>query len=376
MKNFTYINILLMLIILLVGCNTVGNDSIKGGTQKADRYKLEVKGVDNVDVLDTHGGVEGWEQMQGFYDNIQNGIASDLRIVHYTIEGAPIVTDLTYNGESLEVKNDYSRDTYGSGEIITNKCGNMVKEANDTNLSYIAIDCNGIPYGMDTILQISYDSSEQDLFEFELMYGEELENEINTLTKQAKKEITVNETEVMADFDLPPHIKQEVFNRLVFANYLAEKDLKAMCDIEDIMNYQLKVHINSGQRVFRWAACDQSVDGVKLTEVAEYIIEQSDKKQSVEPEIKVQGYVLEMTKDTMLIVEEINMLDFEWIKVELPQSDMNSFVFDFTNLEGVNTTEFSIGDKVQATLKGTVRGSKPGSANVKEIKKIEINAND
>ncbi|WP_342543584.1 hypothetical protein MHH33_08670 [Paenisporosarcina sp. FSL H8-0542] len=63
-------------------------------------------------------------------------------------------------------------------------------------------------------------------------------------------------------------------------------------------------------------------------------------------------------------------------QVELPQSDMNSFVFDFTNLEGVNTTEFSIGDKVQATLKGTVRGSKPGSANVKEIKKIEINAND
>lgn len=365
-----------MLIIILVGCNTVGNASIKGGTQKADRYKLEVKGVDNVDVLDTHGGVEGWEQMQGFYDNIQNGIASDLRIVYYTIEGAPIVTDLTYNGESLEVKKDYSRDPYGSGEIITNKCGNMVKEANDTNLSYIAIDCNGIPYGMDTILQISYDSSEQDLFEFELMYGEELENEINTLTKQAKKEITVNETQVMADFDIPPHIKQEVYKRLVFANYLAEKDLKATCDIEVVMNYQLKVHINSGQQVFRWAACDQSADGVKLTEVADYIIEQSDKKQSVEPEIKVQGYVLEMTKDTMLIVEEINMLDFEWIKVELPQSDMNSFVFDFTNLEGVNTTEFSVGDKVQATLKGNVRGSKPGTANVKEIKKIEINAND
>lgn len=38
--------------------------------------------------------------------------------------------------------------------------------------------------------------------------------------------------------------------KLVFANYLAEKELNAKCEKEDAMNYQLKVHINGGQREF------------------------------------------------------------------------------------------------------------------------------
>ncbi|HJV16678.1 MAG TPA: DUF4362 domain-containing protein [Bacillales bacterium] len=70
--------------------------------------------------------------MERFYDNIQNGVRSDLRIVHYTIEGDPILTDLKYNGESLEVKYDTTRDKFGSGEIKTNSCSNMIEEVNPT----------------------------------------------------------------------------------------------------------------------------------------------------------------------------------------------------------------------------------------------------
>jgi hypothetical protein len=73
-------------------------------------------------------------------------------------------------------------------------------------------------------------------------------------------------------------VKQEVYKKLVFANYLAEKVLGTKCDKKDAMKYQLKVHINGGQREFQWTACDQSVDGVKLTEIAEYMIEQSQMK--------------------------------------------------------------------------------------------------
>ena len=72
--------------------------------------------------------LKGWKECRA--SNMKNGVPSDLRIVHYTAEGDPILTDLTYNRESLEVKNDTTRDTYGSGEIRTNSCSNMIKEVN------------------------------------------------------------------------------------------------------------------------------------------------------------------------------------------------------------------------------------------------------
>ncbi|MEC1722699.1 DUF4362 domain-containing protein [Schinkia azotoformans] len=177
MKEITYIGLLIMLIITLAGCNPNDREkngtSTNGGPQSAvkDTTKPYVKGVGNVDVLNSHGSIEGLERMQSFYDNIKNGVPADLRIVHYTIEGDPIITDLTYNGESLEVKDDNTRDKYGSGEIRTNSCGDMIKEVNPTNTSYIAIDCEAGPFGKEELLIINYNMSQRDLFEFELKYG-------------------------------------------------------------------------------------------------------------------------------------------------------------------------------------------------------------
>jgi len=261
-----------LLFITLVACSENGSPTDSKVTQPT------VKGVEDVDVLNTHGGIEGLEKMQDFFEKLQKGIASDLRIVHYTIEGDPMVTDLTFNGDSLEVKHDFTRDAYGSGEVIINNCLKMIEEDNPTNLSYIAIDCSGVPEGKDKILQINYNMSEQDLFELELKYGVELENEINTLTKTTKKEITTTETEEMSDFEMPESVKQEVYKKLMFANYLAEKELNGKCEKENAMNYQLKVHINGGKREFHWTACDLSMDGVKLTEIAEYMIDQTEIK--------------------------------------------------------------------------------------------------
>jgi hypothetical protein len=224
---------------------------------------------------------------------------------------------------------------------------------------------------MEKILQISYNMSQQDLFEFDLEYGVNLEHEINTLTNTIKKENNATETHLKRDFVMAAGVKQEVYNRLVFVNYLAEKDLVTTCDNEDAMNYNLKVHINSAQREFRWSACDQSIDGVKFTKIAEYIIEQSEQKQSEKPEVMVQGYVLERKDNTLFIGEDLNMLEYEWIKDEIQQTDLDSYMIDFTELEGVYIEEFNLGDKIQATIDGSVKGSKPGRAKVKEIKKIE-----
>lgn len=367
MGKMMYVIYLFILASLLVACNTSnGSEEM----QEKERVKPSVKGVSDVDIVNTHGGVEGVEKMQVFYEDIQKGVASDLRIVHYTIEGDPMVTDLSFNGDTIEVEHDTTRDTYGSGQVTTNTCGNLLVELNPTNIAYIVNDCKGLPYGMDVVLQIDYDMNRQDLFEIELTYGVKLENEINTVSKTMKKVINAKETQSKNDFEIPTSVMQEVYKRLVLMNYLGEKDLQAKCDDEDATNYQLNVHINGGQREFQWTSCDQSYDGVKFTEVAEYVIKQSEIEQSKKADVTVQGYVLDIKDNMLLIVEDVNMYEFKWLKADLPQNDMDTWIFDFTNLEGVNTSEYKIGDKVYATIQGGIIGSKPGKAITKEIKKI------
>jgi len=107
-----------------------------------------------------------------------------------------------------------------------------------------------------------------------------------------------------------------------------------------------------------------------LTEIAEYLVEQSEIEHSEIPEVAVQGYVLDIKDNMLLIVEDVNVFDFEMLKVGLTENDMDTYIFDFTNLEGVNTSEFKIGDKVHATIQGDIIGSKPGKAVMKGIKKI------
>lgn len=334
--------------------------------------EMNVKGLENVGVLNSHNRIEGLENMTNFYENIKNGVPSELRIVHYTIEGDPIVTDLNYNGELLEVIDDTTRDKYGSGAIRHNNCSKLIEEVNLTNTTYIAVDCANDPYVMEEILQIDYNLSQQDLFEFELKYGLNLENEINTLTNTMKKVSIENGTQINYDYKMAMDVKQEVYKRLVFTNYLEEKDLTKTCIAEDKMNYFLKVHINGGQREFQWNACDHSIDGIKFTKIANYIIEQSSEEQAEQPKVTVQGYVLEKKDNELLIGEGLTMLDYQWIKEELQQLDYENYSFDFTILVGVNTKEFNPGDKIQATIEETISDSIPVRAKAKEIKKLEL----
>lgn len=281
MKKLKYIPFLFALLITIAACNANSIEESsrdnESGTEPMTKERPIVEGVKDVDVFNTHGGIEGFEKMQDFYETLQKGVASDLRIVHYTIEGAPIVTDLTFNGDSLEVEHDSTRDPYGGGEITTNTCANMIVESTPTSVFYIAIDCSNIPNGKDEILQINFNMSEQDYFEVELKYGVNLENEINTITNKVIKEISATETLVMNDFDLSEDVMQEVYKRLVFANYLAAKDLEATCENEDALKYDLKVYINSGQVDRRWTECDEGVDSVAMTEIVKYIIAESEK---------------------------------------------------------------------------------------------------
>jgi hypothetical protein len=354
MKRKMYKLTLFLFLSILTACSA-------SGETEEDNHNTSVNDVENVDVVNTHGRIEGLERMNAFYENVLNKVSTEIRMVSYTIEGAPIVTDIRYDGKSIEVKRDYTRDAYGSGAIRTHKCGNLVLENNLTNMSYIAVECSDTQHGMYEILGIDYNMSQQDLFEIELKYGEEMENKINTVTN------TKTESSVERNLKLPDSVKQEVYKRLVLMNYLSEKDLKLNCFEKGRVSYKLKVHINGFNHDFQWMDCDNGKDAQYLTEMATYLIEQSQKVGKEQTDTIVQGYVLEIKDNTLLIGEQFNRVDYQWLKEEFKHTDMDAFVFDFTILEGVNTAEFRLGDKIQASIVGNVKGSKPGRATVKNI---------
>lgn len=309
--------LLVTVLSIMIACNSKveeGINPIEGeGAQNTspDNSQPSVKGVENVDVLNTHGSIDGLERMQGFYEDMQKGISSDLRIVHYTIEGDPIVMDLKYNGEVIKITYDSTRDKFGSGEITTYKCRSLLEEVNPTNTSYIAIGCPDGYSGMIDILLIDYNLARQDLFELELKFGDKLENEINTKTAEFTKVINSKETRTTSDFQLSMKVKQEIYKQLITANYLGDIDLKNNCHSDESTEYFLKVYINGGQREFHWSSCDQSLKGAKFTEIAEYIIMQFEIKQLENPETVIQGYILQIKDDALLIGVDLNLMDYE-----------------------------------------------------------------
>jgi len=223
---------------------------------------------------------------------------------------------------------------------------------------------------MAEILTIEYNLGQQDLFELELKFGEKLENELNTKTNEATF-INGNKTRTTSDFKLSTPVKQEIFKRLIKANYLGDFNLKTSCQSEESKDYYLKVYINGGDREYHWSSCDQGSDALKFTEIAEYMIMQSEMEKTENSDTAIQGYVLQVNDDSLLIGEDLNIMQYEWLKDEIKNTGLDSYSFNFIRLEGVKTDEYEIGDKIEAIIKGTITGSNPGTAKVKEIKKLQ-----
>lgn len=284
LKKVASLMLLITLLFIVPACNGKGDS----GKDPIDRKQEQstggsrptVKGVKNVDVVNTHGRIfEGLDNMHTFYENVLNGVLSDLRIVHYTIEGDPIVTDLKYDGETMKVINDSTRDKFGSGEIETTKCSGLIEEVTHTNTTYFAVDCSDGHSSMLEILAIDYNVEQEDFFELALKYGNRLENEINTKTQVATRAPNSKETVTTSDFQLSSEVKQEVYKQLVMVNYLGDIELVNNCHSNQFEEYDLQVYINGGEREFHWSSCDESPAGVKFTKIAEYIIAQSEMKE-------------------------------------------------------------------------------------------------
>lgn len=365
MKRIMYLLVSVVCMMTVAACQTTVSPST--GAHETER---EVKGVDNVDVIHRHDSIEGLERIVHFYDKVKGGTAADLRIVQYTIEGDPIVTDLRYDGKLLEVIYDTTRDKFGVGEVMTMVCGDLIKEVNPTNTTYLAVDCGGEPYDIYDILSSHYNLAQQDFFAFTLKSG--VNNEYTTLTSTVEMDKVASEAQTIGDLQATTAMQQEVYKRLVLANYLEEKNFTNSCDTNGSINYDLQVRINDGQRDYEWNACDESADGVKFTDIANYIIEQSKQEQSRQQKATVQGYVFDIQGNEMLIGENLTLFDYEALKDELPHINFEDYPVNFMWLEGVEAAQFKRGDKIRATVEGEVSDTKPWRLKVEEIERINI----
>ena len=82
------------------------------------------------------------EQLDKFIKNVEENVPDEIRIVNYTIEGQPILTNLEYTKDKFVLKNDTRRDGYATIEdkkITTTEYDaskyKLVKESTPNNVT-------------------------------------------------------------------------------------------------------------------------------------------------------------------------------------------------------------------------------------------------
>jgi paraquat-inducible protein B len=261
--------VLLLFVITLVGCSGLTDkNNGEGNAEENHPDAVEYNGVQNTDVVDTHGQVENVNELDDFVDHVKANVEDEVRIIQYTVEGDPMITDLVYDGQSISYTHDTTRDNFGNGEVTTTRCETITKRTSNIETVY-QLQCNG---GNNNILTIRHNTSEQDYFAFELKFGPEMQNTINTKKEAVTYQINQDQTVGIADFQFSVEELNEIYKAMVIGNYLEEKKLSTSCDEESQESYELIVWINGAERQFEWAKCDTSEDGKQMTKMAEQIV--------------------------------------------------------------------------------------------------------
>lgn len=119
------------------------NENIVGNENNTET----VENTSNNKIVVTHDGITNISTLDNFIDNVdrynENPISSEIEIVRYTVEGDETLTTLKYDKDNslLTLIEDYTKDKYGSQEIVTNTFSkgefDLVKSVRD---NYIDID--------------------------------------------------------------------------------------------------------------------------------------------------------------------------------------------------------------------------------------------
>lgn len=269
--NTVRMMIMFLLLAMILGCSVQQEPHAKE-TQPQMPKKTEEpantdKTVKGADVIDMHGMVENRGQLDAFAGQTEG----KQRLVRYTIEGDPIDYDLTHKEGRVELRVDTTKDKFGQGDVRTYSCDKLNREETDTLIRYKLTGCDGEQKEME-LLEIPFDVSKQDRFDFVLRYGLSGTNEINTVDDKLVKDLGNDQMVEVSDFGIPEQDRQKIYRELVLAGYLNKKKLSTTCKQQDGDHYNLNVFINGGNRQFEWKSCDKSADGRQMTAAVKEII--------------------------------------------------------------------------------------------------------
>lgn len=142
-KKFIFYIAILSFIVLGCKSNGISQENTLDKDNNSDSEVVPDYKQSPEDVIDMHGDITNLDKLLTFSENVNRGKQDKIRIVSYTIEGDPILHDLEYDGNVINLTIDSRRDKYGSGSVETTICKSIEIEETEENTDYFLVGCDG-----------------------------------------------------------------------------------------------------------------------------------------------------------------------------------------------------------------------------------------
>lgn len=97
-------------------------------------------------------GVKNYDRFLTFNENVEKGEKDKIRIVHYTLEGDPILSTLIFSGKTITYTYDATEDEYGAGEMLTTKCKSIESKRDVEKTRFVLTECKGDNMGEEILV--------------------------------------------------------------------------------------------------------------------------------------------------------------------------------------------------------------------------------
>ncbi len=92
--------------------------------------------ITNGDYVNVHGQISNEEKLTEFISAVTSKKSAAIRMVQYTVEGDPIISDIIFDANKFTVFNDTTRDAFGEQKISKNEYEHML-EYNREGVIYV-----------------------------------------------------------------------------------------------------------------------------------------------------------------------------------------------------------------------------------------------
>ena len=83
--------------------------------------------IANGDYVNVHGQISNEDKLTEFISAVNSKDSAAIRMVQYTVEGDPIISDIIFDGNRFTVFNDTTRDAFGKQKISKNEYERMLE---------------------------------------------------------------------------------------------------------------------------------------------------------------------------------------------------------------------------------------------------------